>query len=172
MNTEQIRAKMEDVIRELYAHLSTAHELDVRGELLNQQDRENRNVEKRLQEEIRKIEQQQIQLKREKEFIDKTNKELSVRELALEEDKKYIKEAEEAEKELLLRKQEIINKKLLVEDKIKELEKLQQKETELEEREAMVEKANMIDAERKRLLDVREEHIHNKEIRLQIDSEE
>ncbi len=83
-----------------------------------------------------------------------------------------MEEIERAKLDVEDRRSEVIKREDAMAKKIKVLESLTVKQAQLEERELLVDKANAIDIERKRLLDLREERIATKEKRIGLDRQE
>jgi hypothetical protein len=171
-NLEQIRVKVEDLQALFSVFMKDMGNLEVQKRVLDEQERNNRIFEKELENREKKLDTEKEALKSEKEFVKEANSKILARELAMEEDKQYLKDIEIAKEDWEHRKQEALTQERIVEDKLKKLEQYKEKEKELEEKESLIAKREAVDIERKKLLDIREERIRIREARLHIEQQE
>lgn len=167
-----IREIMENLINAMQSYLVELESFDKKNRLLDMKGQQIKELEYELSKKQKSVVSEQEAVKQEKDYVIKTNKDLKEREIKLTEEKSHLSEINDAKVEYEERKQEALKQEAIVEEKLKLVEVINKKQLELDEKESLIEKANDIDAERKRLLDVREERIRAKEQRLKLDQME
>ena len=170
--TKQIREKIEDLIK-LFENLKLyTTEIDHKSEVLISQERELRHFEKSLNYQKDKLQKDQDEVEAGNKYIEVENKRLYVMKRSLEEDRKLLKDIEFAERAYIAKKEDALKEEKKLDEKIKQFSNLETKAKEYEAKQLLIDKEKAIDAERKRLLDIRENRIKVIEHRLQIDQSE
>lgn len=184
---ENLKQKTHALIDEYTALLTEVDDLMAQAVSVRAQEINNRQFERELIEKEKKLYIEMASIKSEREFITKTQAELMEQKLKLENDIQHVKDIEEASKEFESLKSDHIAQEKSIQDKMRQLqieqerlsrdkanqlEYLNEKQRQIDEKESMVNRAASIDAERKRLLDVREARIQMREKQLSIDQQE
>jgi len=176
----QVLSKLADNVKSLTVSLLNALEeynsqivsVDNKRKLLEDLEKSLNDRELDINEKETKVYTLEDKLKQEKEYIARMNKDLKEKELKNESDKKYLDEIKKEKETLEEKKAELIIQETKTKEEIKILSTLKEKEKLIEDRESVVAKSEAVDAERKRMLDIREDRIKNREHQLQIEQEE
>lgn len=166
MNTQELRAKSEDLASLFDVAVKEIEENDKRTGLLDERSRELYDFKGQLEVREMNIDKKLLEQQREKDYIAEKNKEIKLKEIDLEEDKELLLALQVAKAELDVTKENIAAEKALLEEKKLEVDALLDKAASLEEQESRIEREKTIDRERKALLDSREEKILAREARL------
>lgn len=167
-----VRSSMENLLNLIQIYYTELSSLDDKSKYLEKVEAHLKEYEFELTQKEKTLLISDEAVKKEKEYIDNANRDIKTREAKLVQEKNYLLEIENAKLEWEERKTEALKAESVAEEKMKLIEVLNKKQQELDEKEAMMEKSSAIDAERKRLLDIREERIKSKEMRLYIEQEE
>lgn len=169
---QRIKEQLEGLMNALDAYVLDLASFDNKARILAQREYQVKEAEYDISQKEQKVYALEGDLKNQKEYIATANKELKQREGELLVNKDYLREIEIAKQEYEDRRAEAIRQERLLDEKTKSIAVVNKRQQELDEKEALLERASQIDAERKRLLDVREQRIKNTEIRLHMDQQE
>ncbi len=168
----KIKESAENFISLITIYVKDLASFDKITQILDEREVQLKQAEFDVAQKEKEVYAEKEKLQREKLYIANATKALKEREEKIINDKDYLNEIEIAKQEFEDRKTEALKQEKLLDEKKKGLEALITKQRELEEKEAMLEKSAQIDAERKKLLDIREARIKNTEQRLHIEQQE
>lgn len=171
MKTKDIQDKFDILFTDIESLLSEAQTLEERKNGLDQQERDLRSFESKLEEKKADLDRIKLEQQREREYIAAANSELAAREQKSGKQGDQIEAIKirlgevEAKRLAVIEEQEALDKRRV------ELKRLEASAKESERKIALFDKELAVDRERKRLLDLREKRIEAKEKRLQIDND-
>lgn len=167
-----IKAMVQNLTSLLDAYVIELASFDSKTRILTQREYQVKEAEYEIAQKEQKVYALEGEIERQKEYIVTANKELKEREGALLANKDYLNEIEIAKQEYEDRRAEAIKQERILDEKTKTVAVVNKRQQELDEKEALIERASQVDAERKRLLDAREERIKLKERQLLLDRQE
>lgn len=169
---QAVKSQMENLVSLLEAYVVDLASFDSKAKILAQREYQVKEGEYAVAQKEQGVYALEGDLQKQKEYIANANLDLKEREATLLANKDYLHEIEIAKQEYEDRKAEAIRQEHLLDEKAKSLETLNTRQQDLDAKEALIDRANQIDAERKRLLDVREERIKAKERQLLLNRQE
>lgn len=164
-----VRTQADLLFSSIDARLQELGDLEKKAQLLAETEADVRLLEKEILGKQKDLENKVAELEQQKKFIASENDRLKREEIKQKKHEDYLAAIRVEAADLESLKGEIRRKEIDVEDKIKLLDSLQEQEKELARREALVTKSEVIDRERKRLLDLREHRIQAEWKRLRLD---
>ena len=166
---EKIRDLAENLFKAMESFLQDAVQFDNKVRLLDEREQSLIDRDTEISTKEKDVYTREEKVETEREYIVNANVSIKQRELVIESNKRLLEEIEKGKKEWEEKKAEVILKEKDVDSKLSKLMTVNKK---LEQDEAVVNKQSEINAESKRLLDIREARIREREIRLQMDAEE
>lgn len=174
------RSKNLQVIKDLMANFVAACDVyvtdlasfDSKARILAQREYNIQEQEYATDEKEKEVYSREEKIEQEKVYIAKANTDLKEREAKMLTNKDYLDEITIAKEEYETRKSEAIRQEKLLDEKKKDIELLNKKQLELDEKESLLARSSVVDVERKRLLDIREERIKAQMTRLHMDLQE
>lgn len=167
-----IKSEIQNLNNMLEAYVLDLATFDSKARILTQREYQVKEAEYDVAQKEQKVYTLEGDLKTQKEYIVTANKDLKEREGKLVANKNYLHEIEIAKQEYEDRRADAIRQERILDEKTKSIEVVNKRQQELDEKEAVLERASQVDAERKRLLDLREERIKTKERQLLLDRQE
>lgn len=163
-----LKEKVEDVLNLLMDGVKRLEEVEKREYLCSDNEHRVRDLEKSIDMKLASLHTREVRLEEEKMAVKKMNEEITRKRESIQrtanEAETTIQEAEEKKKELQIQEKGI-------DQKIRELKTLIAKDEEFSVERRLIEKEKVVDRQRKELLDIREEKIHNRETQLQINAD-
>jgi uncharacterized protein YyaL (SSP411 family) len=162
---QSIKDHIENVVKEMFAYVDDLQTFDSKIRMLNAREANIKADEADLRAKENVFYKQKDEVEEQKKYLVNATADLKVKESELADNKKILEEIEKAKEQY-----EII-KNMAIREQTNVIS-LKTKENELNERESLITKSEKVDAERKTLLDIREQRIKAKETRLQIEQNE
>jgi hypothetical protein len=160
-----IKDIVENLFKAITAYVDDLQTFDLKIKLLSQKEANIRADEAEFTIKQAEFYKEKEELQGQKEYLVNATLDLKRKETELNDNKKILQGIEDAKEQYEVIKAGAIKEQ----EKVKELNK---REDDIKEREALITESERVDAERKHLLDIRQEKITNRERQLQIQAEE
>jgi hypothetical protein len=162
---QAIKVLADNLIKAMQSYIFDLQTFDSKIRMLNQREAQIKTAELTNADKEQAVYAREAEIKSKEEYLVNLGIELKEKELKLGEDKKILEEIEKAKGEY----EEIKEQAIKVQMQLGTMNKLM---ADIKEREHVVEKREEVDAERKKLLDVRENRIKDQEIRHGLEQKE